>query len=53
MSKYIVNANLREQVYDVIKNMIVLREVKPGEKINEERLAKETGVSRTPIREAL
>ena len=49
----ILNPNLREQVYDIIKNMIVHREIAPGEKINEEQIAKQTGVSRTPIREAL
>ena len=49
----ITNPNLRDQIYDILKNMIVLREIKPGEKINEERLAQQTGVSRTPIREAL
>ena len=53
MEKLIVNANLREQIYDILKNMIVHREIQPGEKINEEHIAKETGVSRTPIREAL
>jgi len=53
MEKLILNTNLRDQVYDVLKNMIVLREFEPGEKINEEQIAKQTGVSRTPIREAL
>ena len=53
MEKLIVNTNLREQIYDILKNMIVHREIQPGEKINEEHVAKETGVSRTPIREAL
>ena len=53
MEKLIVNTNLREQIYDILKNMIVHREIQPGEKINEDRVAKETGVSRTPIREAL
>jgi DNA-binding GntR family transcriptional regulator len=53
MEKLIANTNLRDRVYDVLKNMIVLREFEPGEKINEEQVAKQTGVSRTPIREAL
>lgn len=53
MDMRILNPNLREQVYDIIKNMIVHREIAPGEKINEEQIAKQTGVSRTPIREAL
>jgi DNA-binding GntR family transcriptional regulator len=45
--------NLRDQVYDVLKRRIILRKIKPGEKINEEELAKSLGVSRTPIRETL
>ncbi len=53
MERPIISTNLRAQVYDIIKNMIVLQEVKPGEKINEEKLARKTGVSRTPVREAL
>ena len=53
MEKRIVNTNLREQIYNILKNMIVHREIQPGEKINEEHVAKEAGVSRTPIREAL
>jgi DNA-binding GntR family transcriptional regulator len=53
LRKQISSLNLRDQVYDILKNMIVLREIGPGEKINEELFAKQTGVSRTPIREAL
>lgn len=53
MKKSITNPNLRDQIYDILKNMIVLREIQPGEKVNEEMFARQTGVSRTPIREAL
>lgn len=53
MKKTIDNTNLRDQTYDIIKNMIILREIEPGRKINEEHIAKEIQVSRTPIREAL
>jgi DNA-binding GntR family transcriptional regulator len=45
--------NLREHVYEILKKKIILREIKPGEKINEELLAKTLNVSRTPIRETL
>ena len=45
--------NLRDQIYDILKRRIVLREIESGEKINEEDLAKSLGVSRTPIRETL
>ena len=45
--------NLREHVYKILKKKIILREIKPGEKINEELLAKTLNISRTPIRETL
>jgi DNA-binding GntR family transcriptional regulator len=53
MKRVIESPNLRDQTYDIIKNMIIVREIEPGKKINEEQLAKEIQVSRTPIREAL
>ena len=45
--------NLRERVYKILKGMIVSQEFPPGVKIDEEQLAKQLGVSRTPIRESL
>lgn len=44
---------LRERVYDVIAEMIVTRELKPGEHLVESELASNLGVSRQPVREAL
>lgn len=40
-------------VYEYIKNMILEKQIKCGERIPEEKIAKQLGVSRTPIREAL
>lgn len=49
-----INAKyFRDQIYDIIVNLIVSRKLLPGEKIIEETLSKEIGVSRTPVREAL
>lgn len=45
--------SLADQVYDHIKESILSGTLKPGEKIPEEKIAEETGVSRTPIREAI
>ena len=45
--------SLRDQVYDILKNMIILREIPPGEKIPEEDLCRRLGVSRTPLRETI
>jgi len=53
MKNQLDSTNLRNQIYDIILGMIVRREIKPGEKIYEEQLAKQIGVSRTPIRETL
>jgi DNA-binding GntR family transcriptional regulator len=53
VQKLIDNSNLRCQTYKIMKNMIITREILPGKKISEEKLAREIGVSRTPIREAL
>jgi len=53
MEKYLDRPNLRDQIYDIMKEMIVMRQIKPDEKINEERLAERLRVSRTPIRETL
>lgn len=53
MAKYLDRPSLRDQVYDFVKEMIIMREIKPDEKINEEQLAERLRVSRTPIRETL
>lgn len=44
---------LRERVYDAIAEMIITRELKPGEHLVENELALHLGVSRQPVREAL
>lgn len=53
MEQLLERPNLRDQIYDILKKLIIFREIKPGEKINEEEIAKTLGVSRTPIRETL
>lgn len=45
--------NLSDEIYTLLKSKILRGEYKGGEKIPEEYLAKEFGVSRTPIREAV
>jgi len=46
-------APLREAVYDAIVEMIISRELQPGEHLGEGELAAQLGVSRQPVREAL
>lgn len=45
--------NLSVEAYEHIKQMILHLEIKPGERIPEEKIASQLGSSRTPIREAL
>jgi len=45
--------SLSDQVYDYIKRLILSGEIRGGERIPEEKVARQFGVSRTPIREAL
>ena len=49
----IVSESLADQVYNLLKNDILKGKMKGGDKISEDNLATELGVSRTPIREAL
>ncbi len=44
---------LREVVFKTLRNAIIHGELKPGERLMEEKLAKSLEVSRTPVREAI
>jgi len=44
---------VRERAYEYLKTSILSGRFNPGERLTEEHLAKELGMSRTPIREAL
>lgn len=46
-------ANLWDQSYSVLKEMIIKREFPPNEKLSIPELSTQLGVSRTPIRDAL
>lgn len=45
--------NLDQKVYQEVKKLIERRKLLPGEKIPQEKLAKELGISRTPLISAL
>lgn len=49
----IKKTSLREQIIDAIRDAIIEGKFKPGEKISEQELSEQLGVSRTPIREAI
>ena len=46
-------APLRQAVYDMLVEMIITRELQPGQHLVEHELAAQLGVSRQPVREAL
>jgi DNA-binding GntR family transcriptional regulator len=45
--------SLADVAYESIRDRLLMLEIKPGELLNDESLAKALGVGRTPIREAL
>ncbi len=47
------NISVREKTYDALKSNILSGRFVQGERLTEEHLAEELGVSRTPVREAL
>lgn len=49
----IQHKNLDNMIYDRLKEMIIERKLRPGEKIYQDKLAHELGVSRTPLVSAL
>jgi DNA-binding GntR family transcriptional regulator len=48
-----VSSSLAEQITEYISDKIIRMEIKPGERVLENNIARELGVSRSPIREAL
>ena len=53
MSSIVSNVALFEAADGIIRKLIFSRTLKPGEWIDEQMLARELGISRTPLREAL
>lgn len=45
--------SLKDQVYEALKNSIINLELEPGQRLNDNKLAEQFAVSRTPVREAL
>lgn len=45
--------SLAEQAYEVLRDRLVMLEIRPGAPINDDHLARELGLGRTPVREAL
>ncbi|MFC5994787.1 GntR family transcriptional regulator [Pseudonocardia hispaniensis] len=45
--------SLADRAYAVIRDRLVMLDIRPGEPINDDQLASELGTGRTPVREAL
>src|SRR6266545_6686012 len=48
-----INRTLKEHAVQILRDAIMEGRLKPGERIDEVQLARQLGVSRTPLREAL
>jgi DNA-binding GntR family transcriptional regulator len=46
-------ASLAEKAYLAIRDQLIMLDIRPGEPIDDDQLAKSLGVGRTPVREAL
>jgi len=47
------HAGLGQPTYDYILHMIMTKQLQPGERIPEQKIAQEFGISRTPVRDAI
>ena len=44
---------LREQIYDLVRQLILTGKIAPGDVLDEKSIAASLNVSRTPVREAV
>lgn len=51
--RYTGSESNADRAYEIIRERLVMLDIRPGEPINDERLAAELGFGRTPVREAL
>ena len=45
--------DLGERTYDIIKDAVIHRRIKPGLWVKQEQVSQAIGISRTPVRQAL
>lgn len=48
-----VDLSLAEQAYRILRDRLIMLEIKPGDPINDGHVAAELGIGRTPVREAI
>lgn len=44
---------LRDQIYQLIRTLVIIGQLRPGQAVNEVEIADQLGVSRTPVRDAV
>ena len=47
------HSSISDKAYEALSGLIINHKLKPGERLIEEQLAKEMGISRTPLRDAI
>ncbi|MHC5532953.1 GntR family transcriptional regulator [Priestia megaterium] len=52
-NKIVQSQTLQNQVYEYLHTKIINGEIPPGQRLVEEKIVEETGISRSPIREAI
>jgi DNA-binding GntR family transcriptional regulator len=45
--------SLADQAYGIVRDRLIMLDIRPGEPINDDHVARELGLGRTPVREAL
>jgi len=53
LERITIEKDLKNRVYEIIRNYVVRPDTPPGTRLYEERFSKEIGVSRTPVKMAL
>jgi len=53
MRKIPKSASLSDQAYEILKESILLGELKGGDPLHEEKYSKKLGISRTPFRDTV
>lgn len=51
--QHIENKPLREKIVDILRDMLISGELRPGQSLVESKIASQMGVSRVPVREAI
>ncbi len=49
----VLHTSISDKAYEALSSLIITQRLKPGERLIEEQLAKEMGISRTPLRDAI